>query len=653
MWTRWQAVLVAFLAAAAAVAALSVPFHAPWLKVAGLIVAAVGAVVAFGLKVGQIRLEARRERAEADRRLLVPVTWVSEVDPSVIGVDPAVQTVLGGKVPEYVPRTVDAELRGAVKGALEGLGAWLVVVVGASKVGKSRALFEALRQYDAEDARLQLLAPVDGDALRSLLEPGQAVSKANDPAVLWLDDIEPFLNQGVTLQTLREWRSGGRRRIVAATYGGKGGERVAGSAISGLKTIADEVLQYAEEIPLDQTSSDEVGPLRSRLPDAEFDTVCLHGLAAYLVAGSLLRRKLTTGRHAAGEDACPEGVAAVHAACDWARCGRTDPITDTTLRTLWPAYLPTGLAGTGDGFRAALGWALRPVAATIALLEHTGSYRAYDYVVRLRREQQAATPPHDAAWTAAIHTDTPEQALAVGVAAAAYSRWSDALAAFGRAAQSPREELVANALVNEGVALGQLDRTAEAVDTYQQVIDRYTGYGSHPTLREHVANALLNQGEKFRAPKLFRVADAIYTYQQVVDRYGDDPALREKVAWAFVFKGVTEGQQDRPAEAFNSYQQVVDRYGKDPALCRQVAIALVRQGLLLDKLAHPEDAAAKFRQVTERYGERNVGLYEQVAALLVGEKLGGTTLIERYGDNPALRPLLETISRHSQLSGSS
>ena len=43
-----------------------------------------------------------------------------------------------------------------------------------------------------------------------------------EPAVLWLDDIEPFLNQGLTLRILREWQSTGPVRIVTATYGGKG-----------------------------------------------------------------------------------------------------------------------------------------------------------------------------------------------------------------------------------------------------------------------------------------------------------------------------------------------------------------------------------------------------------------------------------------------
>ena len=41
----------------------------------------------------------------------------------------------------------------------------------------------------------------------------------------WLDDLEPFVAQGVTLDTLGEWHETTGMPVVA-TYGGKGGERV-------------------------------------------------------------------------------------------------------------------------------------------------------------------------------------------------------------------------------------------------------------------------------------------------------------------------------------------------------------------------------------------------------------------------------------------
>ena len=260
---------------------------------------------------------------------------------------------------------------------------------------------------------------------------------------------------------------------MAATYGGKGSELVAEAATGGLKTLAADILQHAREIALHATSSKEMGPLRGRLSDADFDAVRRHGLAAYLVAGPALQRKLTSKRHALGERECPEGVAVVHAAVDWARCGRTDPISGDTLRSLWPGFLPAGITPSDERFAIGLEWALRPVAATIALLHDDQGYQAYDYVIRLVREQPGADPPRDQVWTAAIGSANPEQAFVVAVAAYDHSRLDDAAAALRRARDSSSPDLAAWAGVNLGVVLGELGRLQEALAAYQQLIDDY------------------------------------------------------------------------------------------------------------------------------------------------------------------------------------
>jgi hypothetical protein len=249
-WTRREAVLVAALAVAAGVAALAKPLNAPWLVVAGVAVAAAGALARGVIAVRRAQLERLRELRELKRRIRVPVAPVGEIDPTMVGVDPAAQTILpGGQVPAYVGREVDAVLREAVAAGLQGVGRWLLVVIGPAKAGKSRTLLEALRRCAPHDG-LQLIAPADGEALRGLLVPGQDLRLGRAAAVLWLDDLEPFLNQGITLQTLREWHAGGPSRIVAATYGGKGSEQIAGATVGGLATVAAGVLAHAREIPL-------------------------------------------------------------------------------------------------------------------------------------------------------------------------------------------------------------------------------------------------------------------------------------------------------------------------------------------------------------------------------------------------------------------
>ena len=170
---------------------------------------------------------------------------------------------------------------------MRGEGPWLVVVTGPSKVGKSRALFEALRRVSGggQWRPLQVIAPVNTEgAVRALSASGRS-SRDKAPTVLWLDDLEPFLDQGLSFQILSQWHAGGPHRVVAATYGGKGSELVAGSSVVGLATIAAGVLQHAREIPLAATTADELAELFAQLPTGEVTAIERHGLAAYLVAG--------------------------------------------------------------------------------------------------------------------------------------------------------------------------------------------------------------------------------------------------------------------------------------------------------------------------------------------------------------------------------
>ena len=129
-------------------------------------VAALCAMAGLVIDLARARLERQRERAEPQRLLRVPVAPIDEVDPTLIGVDPAAGTALGGAaLPDYLSRSVDAQLTDGIQKALAGQGPWLVVAVGESKVGKSRTLFEALRRCASRWDRLKLVAPVDAKAL--------------------------------------------------------------------------------------------------------------------------------------------------------------------------------------------------------------------------------------------------------------------------------------------------------------------------------------------------------------------------------------------------------------------------------------------------------------------------------------------------------
>ncbi|MBI2303537.1 MAG: tetratricopeptide repeat protein [Chloroflexi bacterium] len=149
------------------------------------------------------------------------------------------------------------------------------------------------------------------------------------------------------------------------------------------------------------------------------------------------------------------------------------------------------------------------------------------------------------------------------------------------------------ALVNKGVALGQLGRSQEEVAVYDEVVRRF-GEDSAPALREPVAKALFNKGVALG--QLGRSEEAVAVYDEVVRRFGEDsaPALREPVAKALFNKGVRLGQLGRSQEAVAVYDEVVRRFGEDsaPALREQVAQALFNKGVRLGQLGRSQEAVA-------------------------------------------------------------
>jgi hypothetical protein len=313
--------------------------------------------------------------------------------------------------------------------------------------------------------------------------------------VLWLDDLEPFLNAGMTRELLSEWHSSGPSRIVAATLGGKGSDLVVGSTTTALRTAAPGVLHLAREIALPVTSPSELAGLD--VTPADHAAIERHGLAAYVVAGPALERKLSTGRHTPGTKPCPEGVALVRAAVDWARCGRTDPIRGVALRALWPEYLTLETAPAEEGFTRALAWALDPVEGSVGLLVSAGrdeaGYRAFDYVVRLIDDQPQPQPVRESCWVAACRTAEDAQAYAVGITAYRRGASSAAIEALERAWMSSIPDVAVSAGLNLGVVLAERGDHVSARAMFEYVLARF-GDSEDPAVREKFPAAMANIG---------------------------------------------------------------------------------------------------------------------------------------------------------------
>ena len=175
------------------------------------------------------------------------------------------------------------------------------------------------------------------------------------------------------------------------------------------------------------------------------------------------------------------------------------------------------------------------------------------------------------------------------------------------------------ALFNKGVTLGQLNRSEEEIQAYDEVLRR-VGDATEPALREQVARALFNKG--FRLGRLNRSEEEIQAYDEVLRRFGDatEPALRERVGKALVNKGITLGQLNRSDEGIQTYDEVLRRFGDatEPALREQVAKALGNKGVTLGQLNRSEEEIQAYDEVLRRFGDATEpALREQVARALV------------------------------------
>ena len=663
-WGRRKELAAALLSVAGTVAAvvfgiLGMPVPA----VVSLGLGILGAAVTTVIELRLASAKKRRENVLLEDQRRVDILPIDKIDPTEIGIDAAAreETGLDVDVPDYLPRDADGELHDALSGALDGTGRWIVVVYGRPKVGKSRTLFEGLLRLDEEGEDLRLVAPTDGKSLRALLEQvdGDSGARRGPRYVLWLDDLEDFVAEGIGTKELRAWHRKGA--IVVATYGGKGGERDFGADSEWIGALADGIMSLARQVGLQATTPDELKQLPESLSAVSREAIADYGLAAALVAAPALDLKLRSQRHRAVEPTSPVGAAIVYTAINWARCGRSDPISRQQLRELWPGHLEDEVPNTDEAFKKGLGWALRPVAGRISLLRGVEDFRAYDYV-RSSATKDPSTPRiSEATWREALDTDDPGQAFGVGVAAHAAKRMRDAEKALTFASSEDDSEIAGAASFNLGVllrerrdqegadeafrraaelgnptAVAKLGRSAveEAMeevagpdqgirdvieeqlrsegvltdeanimwgeDVYRDAIERGDGGAAH-----ELGLALMGRGETQEAEEMFRKAIALgftgaasslgVLLEELGDPVGAEAAYREAM------------DNDVDDGAFNLGLLLKDKgdiAGSEEALRKAVqlghGVACSNLGVLLEQRGDLPGAEAAYRQAMER-----------------------------------------------------
>ena len=91
------------------------------------------------------------------------------------------------------------------------------------------------------------------------------------------------------------------------------------------------------------------------------------------------------------------------------------------------------------------------------------------------------------------------------------------------------------------------------------------GFGddTNPALREMVAQAMLDKGVVLG--QLGRAEEDLANYAELLERFADDlaPGLRKVVAKALLYRGVTLGELGRVEEERASYAELVEHFGGD------------------------------------------------------------------------------------------
>ncbi|PSK84183.1 hypothetical protein CLV63_1392 [Murinocardiopsis flavida] len=374
--------------------------------------------------VGDIHLAAPGDAARLLRSLAdLPLT--GEFAPFAAGVHRARHSGGSGALPPYVARDRDDELRGRVAAAAADGG--LVLVVGPSTAGKTRAALEAVR---GALPRHRVLSPDPGSDLHRLPE---LVDTDTTRWMLWLDNMEGHLRPGGLGPELVSWLVRARVPIVAtmrtkvyrrlrSELRGSDGPDGQGAGRRDERMIGMRVLNAADPVHLERTwSAAELRRLRSVAAaeaDGRLAEAYAHhgdfGPTEYLAAGPELLDEWRGARRPTADDGNPRGHALVAAATDLARTGLSSPVPRTLLDEVHAGYLADAVLLRPEGLAEAWAWATGQRLGVTSLLVpcdlEQSTWRAFDYLVDA--DHTTEVPEH--VWRRALDHATGEERWLIG-----------------------------------------------------------------------------------------------------------------------------------------------------------------------------------------------------------------------------------------------
>ncbi len=365
-----------------------------------------------------------------------PLQWplVRDVEPVGIGVHPA-RNQDGGVVPPYISRDHDEQVRLAV--ALAARDGGLVLLVGSSTAGKSRAAYEAMR---AELPNRRLFIPNSGPELRnSILD----LIGGPDKYVVWLDDLELYAgSNGLTSGLLRKLKLSGVAMVGTLrteqyrrlAHAGEPQVRVDSHGHDSEGSEFQHLVEQGSIISIARRWSREEMQRASKSADPRIQEAASHGavygIAEYLAAGPLLKTQWELARDSIGQ---ARGAAIVSAAIDLARIGIGVSVPIALIEELHEDYLQKegGELLRPEPWHDALEWATRQRYGVTSFLlpgADADSWRIFDYLTDYVEQDQERRPIPEETWRTAIDYWMADHARLHGVALAASAHRNLAIA---------------------------------------------------------------------------------------------------------------------------------------------------------------------------------------------------------------------------------
>ncbi|TQL21169.1 tetratricopeptide repeat protein [Streptomyces sp. SLBN-134] len=420
---------------------------------------------------------------------------VSDVSAIELGVHHA-DSGAEGDLPPYVKRQIDDELRRRIS-RIANTGE-VVLIVGDSTAGKTRAAFEALTECYAGD---RVFSPFDGPdlvtALPSLLETERT-------CVLWLDNLERYIGpDGLTPPVLGLLR---RSRVpVISTMRAEQYRRFVPSPTQFTSSREDErtdlgrrILEQISPLVLPRLWNHEEIQRARQVEDTRIAGAVAfsthYGIAEYLAAGPRLYQEWILSW---GPGANPRGAALVAAAVDCVRAGVTNSVTRDLLERMHEKYLARvgGAMLRPETIEEAFEWAtcLRfGVTSLLMPAERSGRFRVFDYIAdEFMRSNASQEIPHSS-WREVLSFAKEENSTyLVGLAASRHGATEIAEEAWRESAHRGSGK----ALVRLGNLYLSTERETEAVEAWEKAaeageISAYSRLGAWHQERGDVEKAI-------------------------------------------------------------------------------------------------------------------------------------------------------------------